>query len=172
MIHFIVLYDQDWIIHNIKERVPDDLSSKIRLTPYEKLHHENSLRERTIIFTGINVITDVQREIWAEVWSQLVLAEPDILLMNHPQKALDEEIARLVKNGSDADDLLVVQCSHSADENGLYRKYSALKLGDSILPRYMNLSYNWVVKVNERSPPDGVLYDDATVEKELSCIRE
>lgn len=87
-------------------------------------------------------------------------------------KTLKASISGLKDNGFAINDLLVVEYCHTADDNGLFKKYSALKLGEKILPRYLSLSYDWVAKENKPDPPAGILYDDERVAEELSYIRE
>lgn len=43
-------------------------------------------------------------------------------------------------------DLLVVEYVDVSDENGIYNKYSAFVLGDTVMPRYLNYKRNWMVK--------------------------
>ena len=44
------------------------------------------------------------------------------------------------------EDLLVVEFCDTKDEHGVYRKYSAYKIGDRVLPRYLECSRDWMVK--------------------------
>jgi len=43
-------------------------------------------------------------------------------------------------------DLLVVEFCDTADEHGIYRKYSVVVVGDEVLPRHLFLSRRWLIK--------------------------
>jgi len=43
-------------------------------------------------------------------------------------------------------DLIVVEFCDTADEKGIHAKYSALKIGEHIIPRYLQFSHDWEVK--------------------------
>ena len=88
-------------------------------------------------------------------------------------EALEQALQDLYQRGYKSHNLLVIEYCHTADETGVYRKYSALKLGKEILPRYLSLSYQWVVK--EHSASIGIasddIYDAAMVAEEMEYIR-
>jgi len=48
--------------------------------------------------------------------------------------------------GYRTDDLLIVEFCITIDQTGHYRKYSAMIMGDRILPRYLHVDRRWVVK--------------------------
>jgi hypothetical protein len=45
-------------------------------------------------------------------------------------------------------DLLVVEYVDVSDGDGIYNKYSAFMLGETVMPRYLNYKHNWMVKSN------------------------
>jgi hypothetical protein len=55
-------------------------------------------------------------------------------------------IGKLRAEGPDPVDLLVVEFCDTADADGVYRKYSAFKVGDAILARHLHFSRDWHVK--------------------------
>ena len=55
-------------------------------------------------------------------------------------------IGKLRAEAPDLDDLLVVEFCDTADADGVYRKYSAFKVGDAILARHLFFSHDWHVK--------------------------
>jgi hypothetical protein len=59
---------------------------------------------------------------------------------------LEGALACLIAAGNRSSELLVVEFCDTKDERGLYRKYSAYKVGDRILPRYLECSRDWMVK--------------------------
>jgi len=69
----------------------------------------------------------------------------------HTNKELDVAISKLTQRGWHKKDILIViEFCNTIDESGLYRKYSAFKVGSSILPRCLNFSNKWDVKNNLR----------------------
>jgi len=226
MIYFVAPWDQLWIIQNIKNRLPNDLSDLVKGISYHDLRRVKDFAPGIVIFTGLGVITDHQRDAGAEIQTQLSKKNDSITLLNHPEKSLrrlalikklheagindflaykiDEynsesvkypvfvrearrhsgSLTGLIENSSDLensleklknsgyplDDLLVVEFCDTSDENGLYRKYSALKIADAIIPRYLSLGYHWVVKENEPNPNTGELYDEQKIRDELNYI--
>lgn len=51
-----------------------------------------------------------------------------------------------VMQGTDPERLLVVEFCETVDDDGIYRKYSAHRVGDRILPRHILFSRSWVLK--------------------------
>lgn len=43
-------------------------------------------------------------------------------------------------------DLMVIEYSSSASLDGIFRKYSAMKIGDALIPRHVLFSHDWVTK--------------------------
>ena len=64
----------------------------------------------------------------------------------HTRAALDRTLTLLRLKGHRLTDLLVVEFCHTADERGVFRKYSALNVGGRILPRHLIFSRDWIVK--------------------------
>jgi hypothetical protein len=62
------------------------------------------------------------------------------------RRALDKALASLMGARLRLRDLLVVEFCDTKDANGVYRKYSAYKIGDRIVPRYLECSREWMVK--------------------------
>ena len=78
-------------------------------------------------------------------------------LLREPQE-VDQAIVRLLLSGIAVENVLVAEfCDTSTD--GLFRKYSAFRVGDLIVPRHLIFSRKWVQKV-----PD--LLDAALLEEE------
>ena len=68
------------------------------------------------------------------------------------QNADELQIAVLdaVDRGVPPDNLLAVEFYDTADDSGLYRKYSAFLIGSRLVPRHILFSRNWVTKFPER----------------------
>jgi hypothetical protein len=45
--------------------------------------------------------------------------------------------------------LLIVEFCDTSDNNGIFRKYSAFKVGRAIIPRFMDINDHWVVKASK-----------------------
>lgn len=59
---------------------------------------------------------------------------------------LGQALLGLIMQGYDPGALLVVEFCDTADGDGVYRKFSAFRVGDRILPRHVLFSRSWVVK--------------------------
>ena len=82
----------------------------------------------------------------------------------HNEAALEAALFSLRLRGLRAPDLLIVEFCDTADAQGVYRKYSAFRVGDAILPRYLNFSTHWMIKHNTR------LYDLEWADEELAYL--
>jgi hypothetical protein len=54
--------------------------------------------------------------------------------------------ADMLQAFEDANDLLVVEFCNTSDEEGVFRKYGAVLVGDRVVPRSLLASRNWAVK--------------------------
>ncbi|HEX8522181.1 MAG TPA: hypothetical protein VF669_07985 [Tepidisphaeraceae bacterium] len=59
---------------------------------------------------------------------------------------LQQAIAALIAKGDDSRQLLIVEYCHTADEQGIFRKYAAMKIDGKIIPRHVLFSGEWVDK--------------------------
>ncbi|HEY2162693.1 MAG TPA: hypothetical protein VGH04_01825 [Gemmatimonadaceae bacterium] len=66
-------------------------------------------------------------------------------LLDSPRR-LEAALASLMAARHRLDDLLAVEFCDTKDEHGIYRKYSAYKIGDRVVPRYLECSREWMVK--------------------------
>jgi hypothetical protein len=62
------------------------------------------------------------------------------------ERALRRALRRLRRLGLRHRDLLVTEFCDTADDDGVYRKYSAFRVGDRILPRHLLFSRDWHLK--------------------------
>jgi hypothetical protein len=74
-------------------------------------------------------------------------------------------VARALARGVPLRDLLVVEYCHTADDDGVFRKYSAMILGTTIVPRSLTLGRGWVTKMHGR------LTDQRAADEELEYVR-
>ena len=80
------------------------------------------------------------------------------------RRALDRALAELVFRGMALSDLLVVEFCDTSDGHGLFRKYSAMRIGDVILPRHLHVSRDWVTKSGNS------LGGEALIKEELAYL--
>lgn len=66
-------------------------------------------------------------------------------LLDSP-RSLQRALASLMASHIRLEDLLVVEFCDTKDIHGVYRKYSAYKIGDRVVPRYLECSREWMVK--------------------------
>ena len=64
----------------------------------------------------------------------------------HDLQSVREAMLQLVLAGHALTDLLVVEMCDTSDPDGIYRKYSAFRIGDHIVPRHVLFSRKWMLK--------------------------
>ena len=64
----------------------------------------------------------------------------------YSESEVQRAIGRALLQGRSAKRLMVVEFCDTADPNGYYRKYSAFVVGRHIVPRYLSLSREWMLK--------------------------
>ncbi len=64
----------------------------------------------------------------------------------HSEAELQLALRQATGRGFRLEDLLVVEFCDTADERGVYRKYSAYVVGDRVIPRAITFSEHWVGK--------------------------
>ena len=84
----------------------------------------------------------------------------------HDRRAVDRALWEVRLRGFPLDDLLIVEFCDTRDENGLFRKYSAMRIGDVIIPRYLHVSDDWVTK------DDTAHLDEALIREELRYLED
>jgi len=65
-------------------------------------------------------------------------------LANHTQ--LEGAIVPAMLRGHRVKDMLVIEYCDTADENGIFKKYSAFMVGETVIPCHVDHSCDWVVK--------------------------
>jgi hypothetical protein len=76
------------------------------------------------------------------------------------RRALDHALAQLVMRGARAGQLLVVEFCDTKGSDGLYRKYSAMRIGDRVVPRHMHASTSWVAKSESSEPHERLVREE------------
>jgi hypothetical protein len=68
--------------------------------------------------------------------------------------------------GRRVSELLIVEFCDTSDERGRFRKYSAFKVGNRIIPRYLQVSDEWMIKTGTRvADAEAVAADRTYLEK-------
>lgn len=66
------------------------------------------------------------------------------LLRDH--REVDQAIVRALLSGVELDDMLIVEFCDTSQGSGRFRKYSAFRVGDRIIPRHLIFSEKWMQK--------------------------
>jgi hypothetical protein len=72
----------------------------------------------------------------------------------HSRREVERALARLLSRGIPLGELLIAEFCDTADANGLYRKYSAFMVDGQIVPRLMDISRRWMLKVPDLLDPE------------------
>jgi hypothetical protein len=84
----------------------------------------------------------------------------------HTRTELRKALHRSMRMGK-AGRIIVTEFTDVSDEEGIFRKYAAFKVGERIIPRHMFAGRDWVQK-----EPKNALLDKRFVEEEASYVRE
>jgi hypothetical protein len=76
--------------------------------------------------------------------------------------AVDAAVGRAVLKGHRLEDLLLVEYCDTRDANGLYRKYSAFRVGPAVFVRGMGWGHDWMLKAS------GFEFSEAMLREERS----
>ena len=79
--------------------------------------------------------------------------------------ALEAELAERMAAGRSRDDTLIIEFCDTADDQGVYRKYSAFIVGPRIVPAHIACSKDWVTKTID-------LRDAPFLDEERRFVRE
>lgn len=64
----------------------------------------------------------------------------------YTEAQLSTVVGRLLAKKERIDDKVIVEFCNTADEEGIYRKYSAFMVGDVVVPRHLFFAKEWVLK--------------------------
>jgi hypothetical protein len=68
--------------------------------------------------------------------------------------ALEKTIAETQKEGLPEEEILVTEFADTSDPNGVFRKYSAFLVGDTIVPMHIFFSKKWMIKCADLVDPE------------------
>jgi hypothetical protein len=80
------------------------------------------------------------------------------LLRNHDE--LRRALTSLMVRGRRLATLLVVEFCDTSDDSGCFRKYSAFRVGDAIIPRYLHAGAHWMLKSETNEVTDALLEEE------------
>jgi hypothetical protein len=81
----------------------------------------------------------------------------------HSPAEYSRHLAAIIDSGSDLHSRTVVEYAGAAGDDGLYRKYGAMRLGDAIVPCHIFFGREWLVKHQD-------VCNEATIREELEYI--
>jgi hypothetical protein len=81
----------------------------------------------------------------------------------HSESELHQTITKLNREGISREDKIIVEFCDTADDAGIYRKYSAFSIDGTIIPRHICFSRDWQIKYPDLSTP-------ALIDEELAFI--
>ncbi len=84
----------------------------------------------------------------------------------HDRHALDRALVDLAIRGIGVQKLLVVEFCDTSGPDGLYRKYSAMRIGETIIPRHLHAATSWIAKSQSSAAND----DERLVRDELEYL--
>ena len=84
----------------------------------------------------------------------------------YSQAELDAALDKLSKNRSFRRDLMISEFCDVSDDQGVYRKYAAFRVGDAIVPRHVFFSKKWMQKMA------GDRLSDTSIEEEQRNYQE
>jgi hypothetical protein len=82
------------------------------------------------------------------------------------RRALERALGEMVFRGLRPSRLLIVEFCDTSGADGLFRKYSAMKIGDAIVPRHLHISRDWVTKSSS------TVLDEVAVREELTFFEQ
>lgn len=84
----------------------------------------------------------------------------------HDRSALRRAMAYLWMRGLARHQLLVVEFCETAGADGLYRKYSVLRIGDSYVPRHLLIGREWMTKDEGRDAEERLILEETNFLRE------
>ena len=72
----------------------------------------------------------------------------------YDRRELERALTASFLTGRAIDDLLVVEFCDVADREGLYRKYGAFIVGETVIPRHVFFGRSWMVKQSDLETPE------------------
>ncbi len=80
--------------------------------------------------------------------------------MLHTQEELEAFRKKLYQEEAYVDDMVVIEFMDTSDTDGIFRKYSATRIGEAILPRHLFHSREWIVKHRNAIPDSSKLEEE------------
>lgn len=97
------------------------------------------------VFRVNDLLTDLQFPVFLREENNHTGALSDLI---YNYKNLERNILALNLQGYPSKNLLIVEFVNVASSDGLFKKYSALKIGNQIIPRQLDYNMHWMVKTS------------------------
>jgi hypothetical protein len=78
----------------------------------------------------------------------------------HDRKALDRALVDLAVRGISTQELLIVEFCDTSGPDGLFRKYSAMRIGDTIIPRHVHAGTSWIAKAGSSADEEELVHEE------------
>ena len=158
-------------VSDVQRRVIRDLAGQLGGSHVHVLNDPRHVRLRyellrTLYAAGENVFNAYRATDAAEVARFPVFVRDEHLHngsltpLVHTVEELQSALRALMLRGRRLSDLMIVEFCDTADDRGLFRKYAAFKVGDTIVPRYLQVSQHWMIKEGTRISDRDALAED------------
>ena len=78
----------------------------------------------------------------------------------HDRRTLDRALVDLTVRGISAQELLIVEFCDTSGSDGLFRKYSAMRVGDTIIPRHVHAARKWIAKAGSSGDEEELVQEE------------
>lgn len=78
----------------------------------------------------------------------------------HDRRALDRALVDLAVRGISPQELLIVEFCDTSGPDGVFRKYSAMRIGDAIIPRHVHAGTSWIAKAGNSADEESVVREE------------
>lgn len=78
----------------------------------------------------------------------------------HDRRALDRALVDLTVRGIKPQELLIVEFCDTSGPDGLFRKYSAMRIGEAIIPRHVHAGTSWIAKAGTSADEESLVREE------------
>ena len=78
----------------------------------------------------------------------------------HDRRALDRALVDLTVRGIRPQELLIVEFCDTSGPDGLFRKYSAMRIGEAIIPRHVHTGTSWIAKASTSADEESLVREE------------
>lgn len=107
-----------------------------------------TLKEQTINVFDVYRITEARSPRRFPVFLRRGDEHGDIISpLLHTREEFDTAVEEFSLQGRSREDILIVEFADTADQRGIYRKYSAFIIGDRVIAHHLLFSQDWCVRI-------------------------